>query len=314
MTYTHNFNLNLPEGADQFDVTHWNENTSKIDEVLGKEISDREKAISNISESLNSEIEQRQKDFTDAKNLENATGVLSVSNGGTGKTTLNDALNAMTETSETLDIVNSNDLVLLRRTVNDENKTMNAKMDVLANKIYELLQSKISTTVPLGVIYPFAGEFGTEDEPYKNVPAGYLACDGQEVSRTEYASLFALIGTKYGNGDEINTFNLPDFRNRTLQGASETNAVGKKLEAGLPNINGSFVMNMSNLVNTSKGFSFTKTSNGFPTMPNGNYYADIGIIDFNANNGVATKAKGIYKDDCNTVQAPAQCCNFIIKC
>jgi microcystin-dependent protein len=31
------------------------------------------------------------------------------------------------------------------------------------------------------------------------------------VSRTEYADLFAVIGTSYGDGDGSNTFNLPDL-------------------------------------------------------------------------------------------------------
>lgn len=45
-------------------------------------------------------------------------------------------------------------------------------------------------------------------------PAGWLACDGSAVSRTTYAALFAAIGTQYGAGDGVNTFNLPDFRGR----------------------------------------------------------------------------------------------------
>jgi microcystin-dependent protein len=41
------------------------------------------------------------------------------------------------------------------------------------------------------------------------VPAGYLLCDGSAVSRTTYAALFAVIGTKYGAGDGSTTFTLP---------------------------------------------------------------------------------------------------------
>ena len=43
------------------------------------------------------------------------------------------------------------------------------------------------------------------------IPAGYLACDGSAKSRTEYADLFAAIGTTYGTGDGSTTFNLPDM-------------------------------------------------------------------------------------------------------
>lgn len=44
------------------------------------------------------------------------------------------------------------------------------------------------------------------------VPSGWLECDGTAVSRTTYATLYAVIGNTYGNGDGSTTFNLPDFR------------------------------------------------------------------------------------------------------
>lgn len=50
-------------------------------------------------------------------------------------------------------------------------------------------------------------------------PAGYLLCQGQEVSRSTYASLFAAIGVVYGEGNKSSTFNVPDGRNRSLIGA-----------------------------------------------------------------------------------------------
>ena len=47
-----------------------------------------------------------------------------------------------------------------------------------------------------------------------SVPNGWLPADGSAVSRTEYANLFAEIGTTYGVGDGTATFNLPDLRGR----------------------------------------------------------------------------------------------------
>ena len=43
-------------------------------------------------------------------------------------------------------------------------------------------------------------------------PSGWLKANGQAVSRTTYATLFAAIGTAYGAGDGSTTFNLPDMR------------------------------------------------------------------------------------------------------
>lgn len=52
-----------------------------------------------------------------------------------------------------------------------------------------------------------------------NVGDGYLLCDGSEVSRADYAALFAAIGTRFGDGNTTTTFNLPDGRGRCLIGA-----------------------------------------------------------------------------------------------
>ncbi len=58
------------------------------------------------------------------------------------------------------------------------------------------------------------------------VPAGWLQCDGRAVSRTTYAALFAAIGTVWGEGDGATTFNLPDYRDKVILGASATRPVG----------------------------------------------------------------------------------------
>lgn len=57
---------------------------------------------------------------------------------------------------------------------------------------------------------------GTSIEGYwTTAPKGFVLEDGSAVSRTAYASLFAVIGTTYGAGDGSTTFNLPDSRGRT---------------------------------------------------------------------------------------------------
>jgi microcystin-dependent protein len=44
------------------------------------------------------------------------------------------------------------------------------------------------------------------------VPAGYLECDGNAISRANYPELFAAIGTSHGSGNGATTFNLPDLK------------------------------------------------------------------------------------------------------
>jgi len=56
------------------------------------------------------------------------------------------------------------------------------------------------------------------------VPDGWLLCDGSAVSRVIYASLFDVIGTNYGVGDDSTTFNLPNFKGNTPVGVDSTQA------------------------------------------------------------------------------------------
>jgi microcystin-dependent protein len=70
----------------------------------------------------------------------------------------------------------------------------------------------VQRLVPAGTLLPFAGAAA---------PAGFLLCSGQAVSRTDYADLFAVIGTTYGAGNGTTTFNLPDLRGRVAAGKGD---------------------------------------------------------------------------------------------
>lgn len=68
-----------------------------------------------------------------------------------------------------------------------------------------------NSVIPLGSIVPFTGE---------NPPSSsWLLAQGQAISRTTYSELFGLYGTRYGLGDGVNTFNLPDLRAKVPVGA-----------------------------------------------------------------------------------------------
>jgi microcystin-dependent protein len=77
-----------------------------------------------------------------------------------------------------------------------------------------LLQSRRGVVrAPLiGAVIAYAGA---------SAPAGWLFCFGQNVSRTTYAALFAVIGTTYGTGDGATTFGLPDLRGRAAFGKDD---------------------------------------------------------------------------------------------
>lgn len=79
--------------------------------------------------------------------------------------------------------------------------------------------------IPLGVVVDFWGG---------QVPEGFMLAAGQEVSRTEYAELFAVIGTNAGAGNGATTFNLPDYRGRVGAGLDNMGGPAANRLTGLP--------------------------------------------------------------------------------
>lgn len=66
--------------------------------------------------------------------------------------------------------------------------------------------------MPIGAVMDYAGS---------TAPSFWLFAYGQNVSRTTYAALFAVLGTTYGVGDASTTFGLPDLRGRIVAGKDD---------------------------------------------------------------------------------------------
>lgn len=79
--------------------------------------------------------------------------------------------------------------------------------------------------IPLGVVVDFWGS---------TIPNDFMLCAGQEVSRTEYAALFAIIGTNAGAGNGTTTFNLPDYRGRVGAGLDNMGGAAANRLTGMP--------------------------------------------------------------------------------
>jgi len=77
------------------------------------------------------------------------------------------------------------------------------KTDGSGNLSFSIVQG-----VPSGAVFCIA---------VASVPSGYLECNGQSVSRTTFAALFAIIGTQYGSASG-STFNVPDLRGEFIRG------------------------------------------------------------------------------------------------
>ena len=147
--------------------------------------------------------------------------------------------------------------------------------------------------MPAGVIMPFAG-------PADKIPEGWLLCNGQTLSQSEHARLFDKIGHTWSSADcdRSKNFNLPDFSNRSLWGAS-SQPVGTYLSPALPNVR----------------FADTYLQASWDN-PIGALWSGTGSIvpvKYSTKTTSASSTSGIYKDDCTTVQPPAACVHFIIK-
>ena len=83
--------------------------------------------------------------------------------------------------------------------------------------------------IPVGTIFDFMGS---------TPPPGYLLCDGAEVSRSQYARLYSVLGDNCGPCDDKTKFRLPNFSGRVTQGRDDKEIAGSSVDAGVPNITG----------------------------------------------------------------------------
>lgn len=92
-----------------------------------------------------------------------------------------------------------------------------AYVEVVANGVTNTARQQILAVprsldgVPAGAILPFGGQTNA-------IPAGWLLCDGGEVSRTRYAALYAAVSNAWGTGNGTTTFHIPDLRGQFLRG------------------------------------------------------------------------------------------------
>lgn len=75
-------------------------------------------------------------------------------------------------------------------------------------------------------------------------PEGYLYCDGSAIGRETYKELYDAIGTLYGAGDGVSTFELPDARGIFFRGDGGENnaAMGTRQGDAIRNFKSSFTI------------------------------------------------------------------------
>lgn len=165
----------------------------------------------------------------------------------------------------------------------------------------------VNDPAPIGSIQAYGGS---------SAPSGWLLCDGSAVSRSLYSELFTVIGTLFGSGDGITTFNLPDLQGRVITGAgtidSITYSLGDEVDAGLPNIEGSYDANAdlgylsaTNFVGSGAIANISYTG----TYPSPGSSTDTHSRGFTFD---ASRSSSIYGNS-TTVQPNTTVTNYIIK-
>lgn len=132
------------------------------------------------------------------------------------------------DTTTPVDADNLNELQIEMKQYIDTNRsiptggTVGQVLGKLSDTDYNVGWVDKTDGVPIGSVFPFAGT---------TAPEKYLICDGSEVSRSDYADLFSVIGTSFGVGDNSTTFNIPNLSGKIPVGLDTTdddfNALGK---------------------------------------------------------------------------------------
>ena len=148
-------------------------------------------------------------------------------------------IQSLTYNNDILQLSKSNQVVFPRD--NDRDSINEIQTLTFVNDSIKLSKSNsvYLPSMPSGSIVAFGG---------RNIPTGWLLCDGSSISRITYNRLFNTIDSVWGNGNGSTTFHLPDLRGQFLRGVSGTSLndpdastrTAKNSNANLGNNVGSF--------------------------------------------------------------------------
>jgi microcystin-dependent protein len=190
---------------------------------------------------------------TPANALDLAGGAIQIStSGGTARTVMSaDSTDSIFSVNDDRNFTVKTNTVT-RMTVNSTAATTTVPV-VLPSDPTTALQATTKQYVdlignPAGIIAPFAGT---------TAPAGWLKCEGQAVSQTTYAALYAAIGATWNTGGEgAGNFRLPDLRGMFVRGTG-TNATGSSSGAVGPSVGAYAADTYLNHTHTDSGHTHT---------------------------------------------------------
>ena len=127
-------------------------------------------------------------------------------------------------------IVNTTETATLTfsNTLNGISTTVFGYLSGLTSNIQDQFTSMKARTPVGSIIMYLKGDLGSP----------FIFCDGRELNRTTTAALFAVIGTTYGAGNGVDTYNIPDltaifvrgYGSRTINGVDYASTTGSTLQ------------------------------------------------------------------------------------
>lgn len=93
--------------------------------------------------------------------------------------------------------------------------------DTVSGTWLPMTPSSITGQVPVGTVISWAGAIANGPGWFNINGAEWQFADGTAISRAAYAELFGAIGTIWGVGDAVTTFNKPDTKDIVIAGANQ---------------------------------------------------------------------------------------------
>ena len=127
--------------------------------------------------------------------------------------------------------------------------------------------------------------------PSATIPSGWQLCDGSSLSRTDYAALFAVLGTTYGNNDNT-TFRIPDMRGLFVAGRGANNYNNLNQRGGSNTV----ALSVNEMPRHNHNTSNSVADGSVTTTQSGNHSHTIPVGDSTTSTAKGAE-KGTYQSD-----------------
>lgn len=161
--------------------------------------------------------------------------------------------------------------------------------------------TQLNILVPAGSVSAFAGS---------SAPEGWLLCDGNEYSQSEYNTLFSVLGSTYNTGGETTGyFRVPDLRGRVIAGLDNMGGTAASRLTGQTTLGGStgtqsVTLQLSQIPSHTHGY-------GYNTVQDSTSGGDTRLATSSNNTLKTTSSAGGGQSHPNV--QPTMTLNYIIK-